>query len=70
MTRKKPAAWDGDDQPFCPPLTVYEAIAEPVDTGIVDGNGTKIFRRQRMGPIGFDLSPKPTPVRKVHKTKA
>ena len=53
--RKPKLAWH-DAVPFVPALTIYETAIEPVDTGLIDGSGTKIFRTSRREPIGFDLS--------------
>jgi hypothetical protein len=44
-----------DDQPWCPPLTVYEPVVEPIDTGVFDASGNKIFRRNERPAIGFHL---------------
>lgn len=52
---RKPRNSFDDDQPWCPPLTVYEEAQEPIDTGIIDATGTKIFRRAERMPIGFHL---------------
>jgi len=54
--QKRPRAWFDDDQPFLPGLVVYETAPETVDTGLLDAGGTKIFRRPRITPIGFDIS--------------
>lgn len=45
-----------DDQPFVPVLTVYEDDSGPVDTGLLNADGTKIVRQRGRDPIGFDLS--------------
>lgn len=58
--RRTRTAWCDEPDPFCPPLTVYEAAPEgPVDTGLLDARGTKIFRRQSPTRMGFDLTPRP-----------
>ena len=57
--RNRPNAWNDDGEPFVPSLTVYESAPESVDTGLLDINGTKIFRRPAAPfRIGFDLSGK------------
>ena len=53
--RRPRADYYGDDQPFCPTLTVYERTEQEIDTGLIMPDGTKIVRRQPMGPIGFDI---------------
>jgi hypothetical protein len=55
---QKPRLFFDDDQPFCPPLTVYEHETENVDTGLLDANGVKIFRQPERQRIGFDLTPR------------
>lgn len=39
-------------------LTVYEDDAEPIDTGLLNADGTKLYRSVKRLPIGFDLSDK------------
>lgn len=58
MKPQKPLNWFGDEQPFCPQLTVYETAPEPIDTGLVGADGTKLFRRSEPLSIGFDLTPR------------
>lgn len=36
-----------------PTLTVYEAAPEPQDTGVLDANGTRLYRVEDREPIGF-----------------
>lgn len=55
MKQAKPRLFFSDDQPWCPSLTVYEEAAEPIDTGVLDVAGTKIFRRPERHAVGFDL---------------
>jgi hypothetical protein len=38
--------------------TVIESESTPVYTGLLDQNGTKLFRVSDCAPLGFDLSPK------------
>ena len=35
------------------PRTVHEEEAKPVDTGLLDANGTKLYRVQDKPPVGF-----------------
>lgn len=56
MNRQRPTAFFDDERPWCPDLVVYEDAPEPIDTGILDASGTKIFRRPERRRIGFDLS--------------
>lgn len=58
MSSKPRNAWSDEPDPFCPPLTVYEAPQEAVDTGLYDPSGTKIYRRPLAAQLGFDLSRK------------
>lgn len=37
-------------------LTVYEDSPEPIDTGLLNADGTKLYRPVKRAPIGFDLS--------------
>lgn len=41
-----------------PPLTVtvYEDSSEPIDTGLLNADGTTLYRSVKRAPIGFDLS--------------
>lgn len=55
---RRDVAWFDGDQPFTPALTVYEPTPAPIDTGLLDAAGTKIFRRQTPETIGFVLAPK------------
>jgi hypothetical protein len=55
MPNRKPKLWLDEDTPFVPNLTVYETAPEPVDTGLLDASGTKIFRTPQREPVGFDL---------------
>lgn len=54
----RPKLWldgDGDGEAITsPPLTVYEAEAPEVDTGLLDAHGNKIMRDTRK-EIGFLL---------------
>lgn len=54
------SAWCDEPDPFCPPLTVYEAERGAIDTGLLDASGSKIYRRPLEGRIGFDLTPRRT----------
>ena len=42
-----------------PSLTVFERDVEPVRTGILDANGTPIYRVEDRAPLGFDMTSKP-----------
>ena len=55
MSDRKPVLWRDDDEPFCPDLTVYESEPKPIDTGLLNASGTKIFRNPKTIVIGFDL---------------
>lgn len=45
---------DGDDsEPVVPDLTVFEKDIKPVDTGLLDETGTKLYRVEDREPIGF-----------------
>jgi hypothetical protein len=46
-------------------LTVFEDAPEPIDTGLLNADGTKIYRHRKMAPIGFDLSGKALDCRTV-----
>ena len=35
------------------PRTVYETESKPVDTGLLDPNGVKLYRIEKIEPIGF-----------------
>lgn len=48
VTRRPVAEWD-DDRPMIEGKTIYEN--EPVDTGLLDKSGLKIYRAKT--PIGF-----------------
>lgn len=37
-------------------LTIYEAEDAPRDTGLLDANGTPLYRMSDRQPIGFDLT--------------
>lgn len=56
MRRLRPGADDGDvweDKPLLPDLSVYEAEAEPEDTGLLDHHGRPLYRFPERRPIGF-----------------
>lgn len=55
MQRKQRNDWLDQDTPFLPSLTVYETTPEPVDTGLLNADGTKLYRRPETGRLGFDL---------------
>ena len=42
-----------DEEPLCPNLTVYDGIAEPRDTGLVDQYENPIFSVVEKDRIGF-----------------
>jgi hypothetical protein len=44
--------WNDGDHLTC---TVHEAEQEPIDTGLLDAHGTKIFRIPSKNPVGFAL---------------
>lgn len=55
MTRYITRAWSSDthtpeDRPSC---TVYEAEDAPIDTGLLDANGTPLYRLPERRRIGF-----------------
>lgn len=58
---RPPRAWVSahevpEDRPSC---TVWEADREPLDTGLLDELGVRIFRVDDKPPIGFQAPPKP-----------
>lgn len=54
-----------------PTETVYEAIHAPVDTGLFDQHGTRIYRMPETVRLGFDLTPPRPRIRvKAGSTKA
>ncbi len=40
---------------FIPTATVFERVAEPLDTGLFDIHGSKIYRITDPEPIGFHI---------------
>jgi hypothetical protein len=58
---RPPRAWLlWDDTPVQQPsCTVWEAEREPVDTGLVDPSGIRLYRVEDREPIGFRVARKP-----------
>lgn len=51
-----PRGWTTDDVDFWserPTMTVFEQIGGPVDTGLVDISGARLYRVDERPPIGF-----------------
>jgi hypothetical protein len=52
----RPAAWTVEtDYPVMerPNITVYEPVDDPIDTGILNASGQKLYRIVEREPIGF-----------------
>lgn len=49
--------WDYGAAPSQPTVTVFDREQQPQETGLLDANGTKLFRVEDREPIGF--RPKP-----------
>lgn len=47
-----------DATPFLPNLQVFEEATAPVETGLLDATGAKLFKQPERIKIGFDLSRK------------
>lgn len=52
---RKPRAEFWEDTPFVPDIRVYEEEMVPLETGLLDADGRKIYRRVERLPVGFDL---------------
>ncbi len=50
--RRPRADWD-DADPVCADIQVYESECLPVDTGLLDANGVRLWRVPEKSPIGF-----------------
>lgn len=50
--RRARACWD-DDAPQMIAQVVHETLDDPVNTGLVDADGTPLYRISEKRPIGF-----------------
>ena len=45
--------WSGIVQPAQPTITVWEGEPKPAETGLLDSDGTPLYRVMSREPIGF-----------------
>lgn len=52
VTIRPNSKWD-EDVPLLPALNVYEPEDKPIETGLLDSNGTKLYRVRERIKMGF-----------------
>jgi hypothetical protein len=45
--------WTGNAQPAQPTITIWEGDPQPAETGLLDSDGTPLYRVMARAPIGF-----------------
>lgn len=53
--KHRPKSWDGweDQPPIVQATTIYEADDKPEETGLVDANGTPLYRVKERAKLGY-----------------
>lgn len=58
---RPPKLWRTEDGEFWaerPTLTVWESDPAPIDTGLLDASGTRLYRTPDRQPMGFRTGPR------------